>query len=730
MDSLASWDALFEAKFKELSLSARQTAGALLTITPSRAEWEDFILSIKTEWRYWQADLRYPHCLVALFGGLAFYEYNERNFWRPFAAAVGCPPLAAKQQQDINRYFADAAQNLGLKILKRETSMDYVGSAVFYIGIPLSLWDDFLKICAWALLHDEWRDFSETQWKEAIERRAGGRTRLKNFLLANREAASGFIQELLDARAVLSENEKQTIERKQASLLRAEYFEEVPETAEFLRPSNPESLFKNRASLVWQEDPCRIRLDLPGVERAKLPADWKIANLKQVASANSNSLNLNAAAFTKKLFLTLNNQTLSERQMLRGLAPYGLFDIVKNKFVNPERQELPISSYILIAEQPLTEFKREGFDEEENPLNEKYELEDGTFCYVTKLFPIGKIPQICFTSRDGLHQIRFRNSARIDARFYFGEGAQMANFSHESEVTRIAHLPIVCVVIPQGFSDNNLSLLEREFKVSIDESNEYELYGLWKKRYEDNEREIYFWIWDEEAVRLKRKPLRSSDGINPFAELGAYLAPPDLTGNRKSIYLTSSKLGLKFQKEIEVVKPIPKLEKFWKNLPGKMLPFFLLCQSVEGLKWEDMILAKEILAPNSQRFSVALLRKYESYGLLIQRGQKWQIAESLAVIDTANECHLSFCGDPSLLWGLYREISKENPGLLERQTIFRFENGKHIPQYGLPVIEVVAEPRCLPYFYMAWQKDLKKLIRTYLQKKGVRIVDDLWNAEP
>ena len=99
------------------------------------------------------------------------------------------------------------------------------------------------------------------EWEENIGKRTGSRLRLTKFLIENREAASFFIKEILEAREILIEDENLTIDDiAQASLLRAEYFEEVPETAEFLRPKNPESLFQDRAKLIFNEDRYDISL--------------------------------------------------------------------------------------------------------------------------------------------------------------------------------------------------------------------------------------------------------------------------------------------------------------------------------------------------------------------------------------------------------------------------------------------------------------------------------------
>jgi hypothetical protein len=157
--------------------------------------------------------------------------------------------LSANQQNEINIAFANAARQFCLALRIRGNGTDFVGTAVRYIGIPISLWDGFLDICEWALWRKDWDTLATAEWREVIHKRCGGRQRLKRFLADNPESAGSFIQEILDAREILTTDPSLTIANiAQASILRSEYFDEVPETAEFLRPQNPGSLFQDRAA--------------------------------------------------------------------------------------------------------------------------------------------------------------------------------------------------------------------------------------------------------------------------------------------------------------------------------------------------------------------------------------------------------------------------------------------------------------------------------------------------
>src|SRR5262249_26467410 len=144
---------------------------ALLPVIPDRGMWEEFLGCVGAEWKDWKVQLlKYPSCLLILYCGLAFYEYDEHTFWPQFAKAVGSDALPVNQQTEINGAFAEAASHFRLAVKRRDNGTDFVGSAVNQIGIPLSLWEGFLDICEWALWRKDWQSLSSEDWAEAIEK--------------------------------------------------------------------------------------------------------------------------------------------------------------------------------------------------------------------------------------------------------------------------------------------------------------------------------------------------------------------------------------------------------------------------------------------------------------------------------------------------------------------------------------------------------------------------------
>lgn len=705
---LEEWEDLFEAKLETLNVERRHNPGALLHLLPSQDQWDTYTSIIRSEWNLWQHDLdRYQACLIVLYGGLAFYEYEERSFWPYFAKTIGRGMISPPDQKKINDAFVKASRYFRFPVLDKaasRTGMDLVGTSIYHIGIPLSLWDGFLDICAWALWHDGWDKIDDSQWAQIVKGRVGGRTRLKTFLIENRESTTKRIRELLEARRWVSDEPSLSIaDLAKACFLRREYFDSVPETAEFLRPSDPESLVREQSVLVWDERRGRIVLYLSGIGQNQLPATWCLDHVRQSASRSPAELSLNSLAFQSLLPLKLAWGNLTESRSLRGVSPWGLFDLDnEGRLVNPNRKYLPIHNYVLVAQVPLPTITRKGFDELDYPVNQPYELTDRAQCFVTYLWPTGKFAEL--TLGDHAHQttIQFKTHSKIEARFFIGLGSRSANFSRlpDGEV-KIEGWPVLCLAIPHGYYRDNQIDLNDKFKVCIDGNS---VFGNWEKRkvHSDDGSDFYVWNWSKHPLRNEQ----TKSGIaKSFQELAGFYRRPRSHGK---MVLSIQSPG--FVREYRIYKDDPKtgMEKCWEGLPGAFLPWFLLSQTQEGMKWDDLIFARDVIAPRL-RLSAYLFRKYEKDGFFIQKGVRWKIAESRAVLaNVENEkCQLDYCGDPSLLWRVYRWMSR--PGI------------------SLPNIQVINKRGEIPYLRMNWDAHHRDEIIHRLQHMNVRIGSSLWN---
>jgi len=692
MEQLHEWDHHFKKMLEQVEISEMNSAGVLLSLIPNREEWSKFIYSLNIEWYDWSENLwKYPHCLIVLYGGIAFYKYDSNTFWPYFAEATGSRELNANQQRVINTTFSKVAENFGLKVLSQKCGISYVGSAVYHIGIPLSIWDDFLEICEWASWQDNWRSLTDEEWNETVTKLAGTRTRLKYFLVENRESTTHLIQEMLNARKQLTEDPSLTIDDlAQASYLRREYFDEVPETADFLRPLNPESLIRDRAQIVWDEQQSRVSLLLPAVPRDELPATWWVGERHQEASATPDEMILNSVAFQSDIILNIKSEYQSKLYTLRGIIPWGLFDLDKHGLlINPNRQQFPISGYAILSQNKLEHIHRNGFEEEDYPANEEYELDDGMICYVTKLWPKSlKATKASFTCDGATKVLHFRSDLKAKVRLFVGEGRHASYFRYYQNEIITGRFPLICAAIPLEYGENMVNILKSKFQIHIDNNP---VQGTWKKIHKDEDMEFFSWSRDP-GIKLS-----------------------DLEGKRR-ISIEALEFGVKTEYKIRLEKPNYNIDKCWKKLPGTFIPWFLLCQPSDdsnrtGMKWRDLILANAAIEPK-QKLSYDLLSKYKEHGLIERNGRFWRIAESRVVLDSSENdgCHMKFCGDPSVLWGLYRRINNLYHDL------------------KLPTIEVVDKKNEMPFLFVRWENVDEKDLRKYLERHNVHIVSDLWRV--
>lgn len=486
----------------------------------------------------------------------------------------------------------------------------------------------------------------------------------------------------------------------QACFLRSEYFEEVPETAEFLRPRDPESLIRDRAQLIWDEHKARIVLYLPGIQQNKLPATWCLGDLNQSASRSPDELILNSLAFQANLNLQLVSGSRTECQRLRGLHPWALFS--SGRLVNTDREYLPLHNYVLVSHTQLENITREGFEETDCPVNQTYELADDTQCYVTHLWPTGKFAELTLGDTGQRTAIRFRTRSKIEARFFPGKGHRAANFDRIApDRLKIEDLPVLCLAIPHGYFRDAQTTLKEKFRVQCDGKPAG---GKWERvpaQADADDKDFFTWNWGPQPFieQVQTGTLKS------LRELSQFFRSPDLKGQR-TFTIESPEFTVSYPVYLEHQKP--GMDNCWRNLPGAFLPWFLLCQTQEGMKWDDLLLARDIIAPGL-RLSAYLLRKYEKYGLLVQQGVRWKIAESRATLEDVGKekCRLDYCGDPSVLWRLYRWMSR--------------------PDISLPNIEIVNKRGEVPYLRMNWDARLYDEIIYRLQHMNVHIGSSLWN---
>ena len=168
-----------------LNLLTIQTICVLFPLW-SGTDWENYLDFIRREWRFGRIT-EFPFCLLTLYAGVAFHNYESGDFWKPFAAAIGVESISPSKYTYLNDYFVYRAKEIGLETLTNSRGNDFVGTAIFQIGVPLSFWSDFLKICENLWWREDWKSFSSDEWGAFVTRKVGGLARLKRFLVDTRK---------------------------------------------------------------------------------------------------------------------------------------------------------------------------------------------------------------------------------------------------------------------------------------------------------------------------------------------------------------------------------------------------------------------------------------------------------------------------------------------------------------------------------------------------------------
>jgi hypothetical protein len=680
---LKEWEDHCREEIARIPADSRNRAGALLPCVPERAEWESLQQAVKESWRSFEDYLHlYPHTLLTLYAGLAFHEYEDNTFWPQFWRFVGVTPIQTKQNA-INESFDRAASFVGLPIQVQTGHRSFVGSAVYFIGVPVSVWDDFLGICYWAVWHSNWGDLSDAEWVEVMSKRCGGRKRLLNFLTGNRKAASEFIGEMLGARRVLNEDRHfKLAELVRTSNLRREYFEEVPETADFLqRPEELDSLLADRPRLIWRED--RVAVHLPPVSAEG--ASWRFEGEQQPAGDIATEFPVNGKAFRELLAVELNSDQAQQSFRISGLHPFGLFDTQRGRFANIGRTRLPADSYRLVSRTPLEIFAH-GWAEPEK--NECVQLEDGTEVFATSLWPASNRPTLRV---NGGPKIEFGRRQRVNLRVFSGcENNHVLRFELKGDGRLLVErMPVLVLEIPVGFLPDEDGLLQHEFHVVVNEQPQvgrwrcYATYPSFDPRHPNIEPEVeyYEWLWAD-VFALGDYEIRVESprvGVLPF-------------GIRRSLH-------------VSVVRGTD--DSIWPTLHGdKFWIWILLSQIQDDPTWEEFWIARQAVAGfRNLHVNQNDWQKLEEHGFIKVR-RKIDIQRSCLAIQSArgNTFVAYYAGLVNRLYSLVRAVA----------PVRRIEAKQ---ERGFP-----------PHLEIHWPASQRQFIRSICPREGIEVNEhSLWN---
>lgn len=618
--------------------------GAYIQALPKAEELNDYLKELSKAWLDGWRDnpKRYPHLLLRLYHCVAFLYYEGNAFWASFGAATGDHGIATAphRQTVINDAFEHIAHHLGMDVIVgTDGARHCVQSAVRHVGIPVRIWRGFVEVCERLFFEEEdWKRWPDERWGDAIQLWLGGRKNLRAFFVENRPTATQWIDEMLAVRRILEKNPDWTLDDvTQVSHLRQEYFDEVPETALFLRPTDTDTLFRDRPRLRPREPQpgiVAIHIETPRLkDERSLPADWLVPGQRVKASTNPVSIGLDRNAFEEELPLRLvREQTDIKRWKLRGLWPWGLWSESSGAFISPQVRELPMDDYLLVSRSRLQFADRDGWlddDADETRWNVEAQMPDGSTCFTSRLVPNARRATL---EVEGWHRITFAPRARLELRVFPRATERFfLSFTPPNSVALPAW-PRFVVKAPKGLlarsADETQALLQDDFRFF---SGETHIPGDWRhdedaSRRLDGEDVFFYRICDDWLPPgHNASPTRV---LRDLRDLGR-VEPPRPQPCELTIQLRTKRHGVvRFGDSPEIrVRKEPALcqahaEKF--SVPfSDYWPWYLLTATKDHATWEEIRLAFEMMNFGDVRLQYYPFQQIERHGMAVRRGRRW-----------------------------------------------------------------------------------------------------------
>lgn len=629
--------------YENIPAANRAAMGACVVTLPAADELQEYLTAVRSAWSigWCNQPARYPHLLLRLYHCVAFLRYEGNAFWASFGEAVGDHRIASNpnRQTEINNVFDQISRHVGLEILHGTGRTRLcVQSAVRHVGIPVRIWRGFVEVCERLSLEPEdWKQWPDDRWQDAINLWLGGRKNLRAFFVENRPTAAKWIDEMLEARRILEKNPDWTLDDvAQVSHLRPEYFDEVPETAIFLRPIETETLFRDRPRLRlrWQPGSVAIQIETPRLKsESLLPADWFVLGQRVKASTNPVPIPLHRGAFTQDLALKLvraEDELAAYR--LRGLSPWGLWSESSGAFISLQARELPVDDYVLVSKSPLIFTNQDGWlgdDADEKRWNQEAQMPDGSTCLVSRLVPDARRATL---EVEGWHRITFAPRARLELRvfprvterFFF-------TFAPPSSIS-LPSWPRFVIKAPRGLlahtADDTQSLLDEEFRFF---ANDTRIPGEWRhdedtSRHLDGE-DIYIYRVQEDWLPAAHHA-PAQQVLRDFHDLGRIETPAphprefaiQLRATRHGIIPFGNSLEIQFTKEIPLA--LSHVEKLSVPFSGYW-PWYLLTATQDDASWEEIRLAFDLMNFANIKLQFYAFQQIERHGMAVRRGRRW-----------------------------------------------------------------------------------------------------------
>ena len=631
------------AAYENIPAESRATMGGCIGTLPDANDLQDYIGQLRGAWLsgWGNHPGRYQHLLLRLYHCVAFLRYEGNAFWASFGEAVGEPVIAynPNRQTQINDIFDRIARHFGLEIVVGCAGTRLcVQSAVRHVGIPVRVWRGFVEVCERLFVEPEnWRQWPEVRWEDAIHLWLGGRKNLRTFFIKNRPTAVKWLDEILEARRVLEENPDWTLDDvAQVSHLRPEYFDEVPETATFLRPIKTETLFRDRPRLRlgWQPGSIALWLEPPRLkDEGLLPSEWVVLDQREQASTNPVPIRLHQRAFNQNLVLKLVREGSEiAAYRLNGLCPWGLWSESSGAFISSQVRELPVDDYLLISKSPLCFANRDGWlgdEEEETRWNVEAQMPDRSTCFVSRLVPDARRATLEVA---GWHRITFAPRVRLELRVFPRVTERFfLTFTRPNGVCLPAW-PRFILKAPKGLfacsADDTQALLQDEFRFF---AGDIHVPGNWRhdedaSRHLEGE-DVFFYRVPEDWLPPVHDS-RSSRVLKSFGDLGR-VEPPAPRAYELNIKLRAKRHGIipfSDLPEIHVKKepPLNNTHTAKLGVPFRdYWPWYLLTATQDHATWEEIRLAFDMMNLGDTRLQFYRFQQIERHGMATRQGRRW-----------------------------------------------------------------------------------------------------------
>ena len=332
------------------------------------------------------------------------------------------------------------------------------------------------------------------------------------------------------------------------------------------------------------------------------------------------------------------------QQRIAGIDGWALYDEARLRFVNHDRDLLPVSQYTLISRHRLApELDGWQHDPEEPCIDLESQLADGTPIFLTKLFAESRRPKLKIGDGAWIH---FAQRRGVTLRVFCGSNQPTA-----ARFSLMADGAVRTESWPRPFLEVPLSLVRdddipSEFTVSLDGEPAR---GKWvtfqfdppHADEESAERAFCFWRWDDALVP----------------------PPPDSRGPH-TLHVQSRRLGrLMFGSAPECRFDLvaPSADNLWPATWDDYMAWVLLSQVQDDATWEEVRIAREAVAMFAKINLNAVyyqIRKLERHGYLVARGHRYRDFRSRIALANApgDAFRGEYCGLTSSLYELVRKV--------------------------------------------------------------------------